>query len=170
MLPRMAGHLGISELVKLHTPPPICQVFTLVQGNSLQFMPQSDETYALAQLPQRLLELSSSEFRATLLELDPETRVPLSVIRQRLDSDVLETVHRELASIPESVQFAVTTQTREDGSRFLFEVVFDSAVIHATAFQARLLRHTLVQCRFPPMSDGAHLRISANTTQPTWAD
>jgi hypothetical protein len=174
MLPRMAGHLGSSEIVKLHSPPPSSQLFTLVKGSIHEFRTQTDqppdETYALAQLPQRLLELSNAEFGAMLLELDAETLVPLSVIRRQLDSDVLETVHRELAAIPEAVQIAVTVQARQDGSRFLFEVEFVSADIHATAIQARLLRHTLVQSMFPPMSEGADVGIDANATGQVSAD
>jgi hypothetical protein len=168
ILPRMARHLGSPENVKLHSPPPSSHLFTIIEGRVHEFIAQADqqpgETYALAHLPQRLLELNSTGVGGMLLELDAETLVPLSVIRTRLDTDVLATVQRELSAIPEAFQVSFTAQAREDGSRFLFAVDFLSDIIHPTGLQARLLRHPLVQSRFPPMSEGADLGIYANAT------
>jgi hypothetical protein len=114
--------------------------------------------------PPQSTKFCNQAIGCTLVELDTGTFIPLSVLRTRFDTDVLATVQRELSAIPEAFQVSFTAQAREDGSRFLFAVEFASADIHATGLQARLLRHPLVQSRFPPMSEGADLGIYANAT------
>jgi hypothetical protein len=112
--------------------------------------------------PPQSTKFCNQAIGCTLVELDTGTFIPLSALRTRLDTDVLATVQRELSAIPEAFQVSFTAQAREDGSRFLFAVDFASADIHATGLQARLLRHPLVQSRFPPTCEGEDLGILAH--------
>jgi hypothetical protein len=96
-------------------------------------------------------ELCGAAIGDALVELHAGPQIPLSELRRQLDADVLATVSQQLATIAESVHVGFTTETRPDGSRYLFTVYFDSEEVHATEIQSRLLNHRLVQSKFAPI-------------------
>jgi hypothetical protein len=100
-----------------------------------------------------------------LVELDAWTPIPLSVLGRQLDADVLGTVSQPFAAIPESVHIAITTETRPDGSRYLFTVSFGSQEVHTTEMQSRVLKHPLVESKFPPLYERDDIGILEPSTQ-----